>query len=153
MNSCSERLKLILKNSLSERNVSFLDWLRRFMMGRYGPDQLGFALMIIYLILIFLSPLTGFWLLRLVALALLAWCFFRMLSRNTSKRYAENLKFLALWNPIKSQFQKFQARFKDSKTHRYYKCPNCKSTLRVPRGRGKIQITCPVCHTEFIKKT
>ena len=130
-----------------------MDWLRRFMIGRYGPDPLGVALLIVYLILIFFAPLTGLWIFRLLALAVLILCLFRMLSRNTAGRYQENLKFLAFWNPIKSWFQKKKARFKDSKTHRYYKCPNCKSTLRVPRGKGKIQITCPVCHTEFIKKT
>ena len=113
-----------------------MDWLRRFMIGRYGPDQLGVALLIVYLILIFFAPLTGLWIFRLFALAVLILCLFRMLSRNTARRYQENLKFLAFWNPIKSWFQKKKARFKDSKTHRYYKCPNCKSTLRVPRGKG-----------------
>ena len=122
-------------------------------MGRYGPDQLGVALLIVYLLLIFFAPLTGLWVFRLLALAVLILCLFRMFSRNTAKRYQENLKFLAFWNPIKSWFQRKKARIKDSKTHRYYKCPNCKNTLRVPRGKGKIQITCPVCHTEFIKKT
>lgn len=130
-----------------------MEWLRKFMMGRYGPDQLGLALMVVYLILIFLAPITGFWILRLIALAILALCLFRMLSRNTTQRYGENLKFLAFWNPMKGWFQKQRVRLKDSKTHRYYKCPNCKNTLRVPRGKGKIQITCPVCHAEFIKKT
>lgn len=131
----------------------WLNWLRRFMMGRYGPDQLGITLMVVYLLLIFLAAITRLWPLRLVALAVLALCLIRMLSRNVSKRYAENQKFLAVWNPIKGTFMNWKARFKDSKTHRYYKCPHCKNTLRVPRDKGKIAITCPVCHTEFVKKT
>ena len=83
-----------------------MDWLRRFMIGRYGPDPLGVALLIVYLILIFFAPLTGLWIFRLLALAVLILCLFRMLSRNTARRYQENLKFLAFWNPIKSWFQK-----------------------------------------------
>ncbi|MFR2561823.1 MAG: hypothetical protein ACLS8R_03295 [Anaeromassilibacillus sp.] len=86
-----------------------MDWLRRFMIGRYGPDQLGVALLIVYLILIFFAPLTGLWIFRLLALAVLILCLFRMLSRNTARRYQENLKFLAFWNPIKSWFQKKKA--------------------------------------------
>ena len=60
-----------------------MDWLRRFMIGRYGPDQLGVALLIVYLILIFFAPLTGLWIFRLFALAVLILCLFRMLSQHS----------------------------------------------------------------------
>jgi ribosomal protein L37AE/L43A len=66
---------------------------------------------------------------------------FRTLSRNTYKRYQENRKFLAL-----------QQRIKD-RDHRYFSCPRCKQTVRVPRGKGKIAISCPKCKEKFIKKT
>lgn len=130
-----------------------MDWLRRFMMDRYGTDQLGIALMIFYLFLVLLASLTGAWILRLLALAVLGLCLFRMLSRNRNKRYQENVKFLQVWTPVKNWFQSLTHRANDTRTHKYYHCPKCRNTLRVPRGKGKIQITCPVCRTEFIKKT
>lgn len=130
-----------------------MDWLRRFMMDRYGTDQLGIALMIFYLFLVLLASLTGAWVLRLLALAVLGLCLFRMLSRNRNKRYQENIKFMQVWTSVKVWFQSLVRRAKDTPTHKYYHCPKCKNTLRVPKGKGKIQITCPVCRTEFIKKT
>lgn len=130
-----------------------MNWLRRFMMDRYGTDQLGIALMIFYLFLVLLASLTGAWILRLLALVMLGLCLYRTLSRNRNKRYQENMKFMQVWAPVKVWFQSFVRRTKDTRTHKYYHCPKCNNTLRVPRGKGKIQITCPVCHTEFIKKT
>lgn len=130
-----------------------MDWLRRFMMDRYGTDQLGIALMIFYLFLVLLASLTGAWILRLLALAVLGLCLFRMLSRNRNKRYQENMKFMQVWTPVQAWFQRLTRRAKDAQTHKYYHCPKCGNTLRVPKGKGKIQITCPVCRTEFIKKT
>lgn len=79
--------------------------------------------------------------------------FLSLFSRNIDKRCQENSRFLLVWNPIKRWFQQQKRRWKERKTHRYYHCPKCKNTLRVPKGIGKICITCPVCRTEFIKKT
>ena len=130
----------------------FQYWLQRFFYGRYGGDQLNWALLILYLLLWLLGVVT-----RIVVFPILSWLLFflvlfRMLSRNTAKRWAENQKFLRVWNKVKGFFttRAAQWRYKD---HRYYKCPKSKNKLRVPRGKGKIQITCPVCRTEFIRKT
>ena len=127
-------------------------WLQKVMYGRYGGDQLNWALLVLYLVLWLLGGLTRFVLFPLLSWAVLILVFFRMFSRNTSKRWAENQKFLKVWNRVKGFFTSRRAEWKDM-GHRYYKCPKCKSKLRVPKGKGKIQITCPVCHTEFIKKT
>ncbi len=127
-------------------------WLQKVMYGRYGGDQLNWALLVLYLVLWLLGGLTRFVLFPLLSWAVLILVFFRMFSRNTSKRWAENQQFLKAWNRVKGFFTSRRAEWKD-KGHRYYKCPKCKSKLRVPKGKGKIQITCPVCHTEFIKKT
>ncbi|WP_242844301.1 intracellular growth attenuator family protein [Candidatus Soleaferrea massiliensis] len=129
-----------------------MNWLRRFMMGRYGADQLSFALLILYFVLTLVSQTIRWPYLMLIALLPIAWCFFRMLSRNVQKRYAENLVFLKFWNPVKGWFSRHFGRMRD-KTHRYYRCPQCSQQLRVPKGRGKIEISCPKCHTKFIKKT
>ena len=75
------------------------------------------------------------------------------LSKDISKRSMENYRFAMLMSPIYSKFKKAQLRFMDAKTHRYIKCPNCRTKLRVPKHKGKIIITCPKCKTEFTKRT
>jgi len=45
------------------------------------------------------------------------------------------------------------SRIKDSRTHKYYKCSTYKTTLRVPKAKGKIVITCPKCREKFVKNT
>ena len=86
-------------------------------------------------------------------LALLILCYFRMFSRNIQARYAENQKFLRWWGPVANRLRGARMRFADRKIHRYFKCPQCGQRLRVPRGRGKINITCPHCHTQFVRKS
>ena len=76
-----------------------------------------------------------------ISYGLMGWAIFRMLSRNTYKRYQENRKYL-----------RFVERLKD-RDHRYYDCPRCRQPVRVPKGKGKIAITCPKCKEKFIKKT
>lgn len=130
-----------------------MDWLRRVMMGRYGTDQLSIALLVLYAVLYLLAQILRLPVLAIIAIVPFVLCFFRMFSRNISRRYQENNMFLKYWSPVPAWFRRMTARMKDRRTHRYYKCPNCSRTLRVPKGRGKISITCPVCRTEFIKKT
>jgi hypothetical protein len=138
--------------------------MNRFMAGRHGSDQLSWALLIAYCVLLFVSDAAGIPLIATIGLVLLAWSFFRMLSRNNSARWRENEWFLARWRRVSGGFRRNSGRFsnwqrqqtyriRDKKTYKYYRCPKCKNTLRVPKGRGKIVITCPVCRTEFIKKT
>ena len=124
-------------------------WLRRVMTGRYGTDQLNNVLLIIALVLCLLPTILSFFifipplnlLLTLGAYTLMGIALFRMFSRNTYKRYEENRRYL-----------RFRERLKD-RTHRYYQCPRCRQAVRVPRGKGKISITCPRCKEKFIKKT
>lgn len=130
-----------------------MDFLRRFMAGRYGNDQLNAALLILGLVLIVIEMLTGWGWMGMFILALLILCYFRMFSRNIQARYAENQKFLRWWGPVQNRLRNARIRFADRKTHRYFKCPQCKQRLRVPRGRGKINITCPHCHTQFVRKS
>ncbi|WP_411676184.1 hypothetical protein [Caproicibacter sp.] len=144
--------------------MRFTYWYNRMMAGRYGSDQLSIGLMAAYLLLIFIANLLRLPLLSYLALALLVWGLYRIFSRNISKRYQENAVFLRFWNRFLQWFRTSSSRFEswrsktlnrmnDKKTHRYYRCPKCNNTLRVPKGKGKIVITCPVCHTEFVKKT
>lgn len=130
-----------------------MNWFRKFMIGRYGPDQLSIALIFLSLLLsivLFFFPAT---VLNYIVYLPFVVFLFRVLSKNIARRREENNKFLKLWNPIASWLSKKQYRLKDSKTHCYYKCPSCKQSVRVPKGKGKIRIICPKCKIEFIKKT
>ncbi len=119
-------------------------WFQRMMAGRYGTDKLNMWILwtsiIVMVISLFCSGMVQF-LLSLVYYGLLLWAIFRTFSRNTYKRYQENRKFLAKLERMKDR------------EHRYYACPKCRQTVRVPRGKGKIAITCPKCREKFVKKT
>ena len=130
-----------------------MNWCRRVMMGRRGVDQLSVALMICYLVFGLVAQITHLLLFLLLSFVPLIWAFYRIFSRNLSKRYQENNKFMQWWSSVVNWCKNKKYRLVDRKTHRYYKCPNCSNTLRVPKGKGKICITCPVCRKEFIKKT
>jgi hypothetical protein len=130
-----------------------MDWLRRVMVGRYGVDQLSIGLLILDIVLGLVNQFVRTPVLSVLCFLILILCYVRIFSRNIQKRYEENCKFLKLINPVRYWFKKTVRRAKESKTHCFYKCPNCRQTIRVPRGKGKIQITCPKCRTQFIKKT
>lgn len=119
--------------------------LRAFMAGRYGTDRLNMVILGAGLIASLLSVWCQSAKLNMVffvlSYGLMIWAIFRCLSRNTYKRYQENRKFL-----------QFFGRLKD-RQHRYYDCPKCRQLVRVPRGKGKIAITCPRCKEKFVRKT
>ena len=117
----------------------------RFMAGRYGTDKMNTAILLtgvlVCLISMFIqSPVVDV-ILTVLAYALMILALLRSFSRNTYKRYQENRKFLMLLDRIKDR------------QHRYFSCPRCRQPVRVPRGKGKIAITCPKCKEKFIKKT
>ena len=119
--------------------------LRNFMAGRYGTDRLNMVILCAGLVASLLSVWVKaapfnliFWAL---SYGLMIWAIFRILSRNTYKRYQENRKFLQLFDRLKDR------------DHRYFDCPKCRQMVRVPRGKGKIAITCPRCREKFVKKT
>ena len=117
----------------------------KFMMGRYGTDKLNTAILtvgvIVILATIFVASPAVDLALTLVSYGLMIWAMCRTFSRNTYKRYQENRKFLMLLDRIKDR------------EHRYFSCPRCRQPVRVPKGKGKIAITCPKCREKFIKKT
>jgi hypothetical protein len=134
------------------------NWLRNFMIGRYGPDQLYFFLFILAVICLVVSRICAaipalYLAFLFVGYALLVFALFRMLSHNIYKRRQENDRFLRFWWPIRQWFVNQHLRFKCRKTHRFFRCPSCRNLLRVPRGKGKITITCPRCGERFSRKT
>lgn len=130
-----------------------MNGLKRFMIGRYGNDQLNIALLVFSVLLTWAAQIIRLPLLTLVGYVVLGICMFRMLSRNVTKRSMENYKFNILISPAYSWLKKKQKHVMDAKTHRYFDCPNCKTNLRVPKGKGNIVITCPRCKTELRKRT
>lgn len=129
-----------------------MDRLRRFFSGRHGMDQLGIALFAAYIAIAVLSNVLGSLLLYILSFVLFGYVIFRMFSRNRVRRTAENTKFLYGWYNLKNKWRLAVQRIRDMKTYRYFSCPECHQKVRVPRGKGKISITCPKCKTKFIRK-
>lgn len=126
---------------------------RKFMIGRYGVDSLSkFMLGTAVVLLVFAMGFRNNFLNTLACLLVLL-CYFRMFSRNYQKRAEENQKFLELKGKAATFLKREKEYFEQRKTHHIYKCPSCKQKIRVPKGKGKICITCPKGHTEFIKKS
>ncbi len=125
----------------------------RFMYGRYGTDELNRLLTVLSLILMLLACFPHMWFFYFPALALLIWSYVRCFSRKIYNRRRENERYLKLRRPIADFFTLQKNKRRDRKTHRYFKCPKCRAVLRVPRGKGKIDITCPRCREIFVRKT
>lgn len=130
-----------------------MNWFRRFMLGRYGTDQLSIAMLVLFLVFVICNTFVRSPIWSILELVLIVAMYFRIFSRNISKRTQENESFLKLWRPIGKWFRVRKNRFKSRKEYRYFKCPGCKHTLKVPRGKGEITITCPVCKQKLTKRT
>ena len=135
--------------------------LRQFMYGRYGSDNLSRFILVLALIIIILNYFTKLMVLYYIGLALLIWNIFRTMSRNHAARHRENEAYLRIKGRITGFFKGSGSRSSGSghsstsadRTHRIYKCPSCGQKVRVPRGKGRIAITCPKCRSSFIKRT
>lgn len=118
---------------------------RRFMAGRYGTDKLNMAILglglALSLVSLFVESDAADLILTILSYGLLFWAVYRTFSRDTYKRYRENRKYLLMIDRIKDR------------EHKHFECPRCRQVVRVPRGKGKIAITCPKCREKFIKKT
>ncbi len=127
---------------------------QRFMMGRYGTDSLNrFLLGSSVVILVISMFMRRGNMLYSFALLLILICYVRMFSRNLQARYNENVKFYNMKNRVLGFWNKQKSYMAQRKTHHIYKCPTCRQKIRVPKGKGKIMITCPRCKTEFMKNS
>ncbi len=129
-----------------------LQKLREFMYGRYGTDQLSLALVVGGFVFYTLYVFTRFRLFYLFSLILYGISIFRTLSKNTAKRRAENQKFMSFWYKVKNWWVGVRADFEERKTYKHFKCPSCGQKIRIPRGRGKVEVRCPKCSNRFVKK-
>ena len=129
----------------------------RFMQGRYGIDQLSKFLLITGLAVVLLSAFFGetavSMLLYIFGWGVVIYCYFRIFSRNVQKRYAENQAYLMKTYKIRNWFQNQKNIWQQRKVYHSYTCPSCKQKIRIPKGKGKIEVRCPKCGTTFIKKS
>ena len=126
--------------------------MQRFMAGRYGNDQLNQFIFIVAIISMVLEIITRQSLFYTLTLVLLILAYVRVFSRNINKRYEENMKFLQKKDAILNKFRKQKYYAAQRRNYHIYTCPQCKQKIRIPKGKGKISITCPKCRTSFIKK-
>lgn len=126
---------------------------RQFMYGRYGFDQFSRALVVVSLVLsVFTIFIRASWLTLLLYIPLI-YVFYRMMSKDIQRRTKENMAYCRMADAVKKRLTNVKLSLVGTKTHVYYKCSKCKQMIRVPRGKGKISITCPKCKAEFIKRT
>ncbi|MCR5201970.1 MAG: hypothetical protein K6D02_02605 [Lachnospiraceae bacterium] len=132
------------------------DKIKEFMRGRYGADHLSNFIMVFACVFMVLGILIRVDVVRLIlfviAVVALVFSYVRIFSKNHVKRYNENQKYLEIKDKVIYKIKNSKFVTKD-RTVKIYKCPGCGVKVRVPKGKGKILITCPKCHTEFVKKT
>ena len=128
------------------------DGMRRFMIGRHGADQLSLALLIAGLVCSLLTSLTGFAVFYWLGLIAYIYGIFRMFSRNEIKRSEENMRWVKFWTELKTGVKQFFVRLKNTRKYRYFKCPECKARLRLPRKVGEVTVTCGKCRHQFKQK-
>ena len=120
--------------------------LEKFMKGRNGPDELGRDIGVASIIIYFFSIIGKNLVLYVLALCGMFYCIFRMLSSKVKKRRQENWRY-------KGKIRMWRFKFDQHKAYRIFKCKGCGRRIRVPRGKGKVEITCPLCGKKIIRRT
>ncbi len=131
---------------------SFKNALYRFFSGRRGLDQLSTALLILSIVFSLLSPIFRLGILSILSTVAWVWGLYRMLSKNIPAREKENQWFLSKYTPVQSNIKQAHVRFKNRKVYLYYRCPNCRAWLKLPRNIGEKTVTCGKCQATFKKK-
>ena len=127
--------------------------IQQFMVGRYGSDEFSLVLSIAGIIFSFLGNFKYLGFLYFIGTLMIFYSLFRSFSKNYEARRKE-LNWYLVWSmKPKAQIKLLMNQIRDRKTHRYFKCKSCKTVMRVPKGRGKIEITCPKCRAKVVKKT
>ena len=129
------------------------------MIGRYGADQLWRALMIFYLLAIVITNIVyrfskiAYYSLSVLSLAIIIFAVFRVFSKNIEARRKENQEWLKITGGIRQKFIFAKERNKKKKTHKFVKCKQCKKVLRLPKNKGKLNVSCPHCKNQFVVNT
>ena len=127
--------------------------LMRFMQGRNGIDQFSQFLNAVVLIMFLISILTRSTVLGWLPFVLMGYMYFRIFSKNIPKRSMENQRYCNMRYDLSIKINKMKKQWEQRKIYRFFRCPMCKQKVRVPKGRGKICITCPKCREEFVRRS
>ena len=125
----------------------------RFMQGRNGVDQLSQFLNIVVMILLIVSIFTKSFILDWLPFVIMGYMYFRIFSKNIPKRSMENQKYCNWRYDFSVKKNKWKKEWEQRKIYRFFRCPMCHQKVRVPKGRGKICITCPKCRQEFVRRS
>jgi len=127
--------------------MKFIDKLRKFMIGRYGPDELYTFLFRLYLVLFLIDIFINSKILTILELIIVVIMFYRFLSKNIYCRQKENREYLKLKKKVLKPFGNLKRNFKDRDYYVYKKCSNCRTTLKLPlpKKRGIQHVKCPKC--------
>ena len=128
----------------------------RFMTGRNGADNLSRAVSVVVIVLLVVSLFfhgEAARVLWIIAVLGMVYVYFRMFSRNVYKRREENAKYLRATAGARTYFRGLRERWSQRRDYKFFRCPSCRTLLRVPKGKGKIKVVCRKCGNSFIKKT
>ena len=127
--------------------------MNRFMYGRYGTDELSMVLLMAGVVLSFAAMIPALRFCTLLSTAVILWALYRSLSKKTDSRRKEYFAYMRVKQKIKNEAGLQKRRWKERKVCCYFKCRKCKTVYRVPRGKGKIEVTCPKCKSKEIRYT
>ena len=133
--------------------MRFRDRIQRMMYGRYGNDDLNRLLSLVSIIMLVISMFLRYRFIYWIGLGLLVLVYVRTFSKNIPKRYEENQKYVAFKNKYTGWFKLKISHLKQRKVYRFFSCPTCGQKVRVPKGKGKIEIICPKCRQSFTKRS
>lgn len=128
------------------------NWYYRFMAGRHGIDQLNFALLIVWAACAFINIFIGSFVFRLIMLVFPLLFLLRALSKDNYRRERENAKFMNVWQKVRGWGNLQSLRIKQFRTHRFFRCPACSATIRIPKRTGRVTVRCTRCGHEFQKR-
>lgn len=133
--------------------MQFIQKMLFYMNGRYGMDEFSRVLLIAGLVINLLSNFVGGLIFSVIGIAFIAYAILRVLSKEKAARYKEYRKYIQIKQKIVTFFQRLKNKRAQQKVYKFYTCVSCKQKVRVPKGKGKVKITCPSCHHQFVKKT
>lgn len=128
------------------------DWQRRlaeWLRGRQGPDDLAVFCVDLAVVVLLVNVFARVTWLGWAALLLVAYAMFRIQSKNLGARSRENAAFLKGLGPVRPWVQNPRAAWGELRTYKHVRCASCHQRVRVPRGKGKLRVTCPRCGTKF----
>ena len=138
---------------MAKNNGDFQQKLAEWMNGRNGPDELGVCVTMLAVVMLLLNIFVQTFVLSVIALLLIGYSVWRLLSRAVESRETENVVFLDFVSPVMPWFRNPGGAMTELRDYKHLACPECGQRVRVPRKKGKIRITCPKCQAKFEAKS